>query len=153
MELGMSKVFYLVLLICILVTDSNLIRAIVYFVNDIADLQLALKFITFDSLESQVYTLLGKILIFIGVFISIALYKSKEIKSKQYGIWFSLTASFSYYWFTVWALWLPIANGERMNSTFAIAFIFITLYANIAGLVAGGIGYHLGKFLNKDMYK
>lgn len=149
----MSKVFYIFLLICILITDSNLIRAIVYFVNDITDIQQSLKFVAFDSMEDQFYILAGKCLIFIGVFISIALYKSKEIIPKHYGIWFSLIVSCAYYWFTVWQLWLPIANGERMSSTFAIEFIFIALYSNIAGLVAGGIGYHFGQFLHKDAHE
>jgi membrane protein YqaA with SNARE-associated domain len=36
-----------------------------------------------------------------------------------------------------------------MSSTFAIAFIFITLYSNIAGLLGGALGYYFGKWLKK----
>jgi hypothetical protein len=145
----MNKLFYSVLFICIVLTDSDLIRAVVYVVNGTTSIEESFKFIDFDGVEDQIYILLGKILIFIGVFISIALYKRKEELPKQLGMWLSLIISCGFYWFAVWGLWLPIANGQRMSSTFAIAFIFITLYSNIAGLLGGALGYYFGKWLNK----
>lgn len=145
----MNKLFYSVLFICIVLTDSDLIRALVYVVNGTTSIEESFKFIDLDGIEDQIYILLGKVLIFIGVFISIALFKRKEKLPKQLAIWLSLIITCSFYWFAVWGLWLPIANGQRMSSTFAISFIFITLYSNIAGLIGGVLGYYFAKFLKK----
>ncbi len=145
----MNKLFYSVLFICIVLTDSDLIRALVYVVNGTTSIEESFKFIDLDGIEDQIYILLGKVLIFIGVFISIALFKRKEKSPKQLAIWLSLIITCGFYWFAVWGIWLPIANGQRMSSTFAISFIFITLYSNIAGLIGGVSGYYVAKVLKK----
>jgi hypothetical protein len=111
----MNKLFYSVLFICIVLTDSDLIRALVYVVNGTTSIGESFKFIDLDGIEDQIYILLGKVLIFIGVFISIALFKRKEKLPAKLAIWFSLIITCGFYWFAVWGLWLPIANGQRMS--------------------------------------
>jgi hypothetical protein len=148
MEHSMKKSFYIALVICVLLADSNLIKWMVYFTHNLANLQDSLKFVFYGDFLDQIYMLIGKSLSFIGVILIIlCLYRNTTTLPRLCGIWFSLLFTFGYYWWAIWDLWSYLVLGEKISSTSAIAFVFVTLYSNIVGLIAGTIGYYFGKFI------
>jgi len=141
--LYMSKIFYLFFFIAIILVDSDLIKAIVSLIYTDSETDKVFNLINMGTLSSQFYTLLGKLSVFIGVITSLFLYKNKEKKSRNFAVWSSLIVSVSYYWFKVWTLWIPIVLGGHISSTFALEFVFITLYSNLLGLAAGIFAYYI----------
>ncbi len=139
----MLKVIYLVLalLVCLLqealivqlyclVTGQNLP---VYLLSpsDITD---------FQPLLSH---LLSGVLPLLGVFVVLLIVRRQPEQIRQSAGWGSLIAAAVSYNFLVLNQWVPLIEGAKMSSTFAIGSVFSLIYTFIFALAGGYLGHRI----------
>ncbi|AWL12219.1 hypothetical protein HMF8227_01746 [Saliniradius amylolyticus] len=127
----MGKGYYLVLLLCFLTANGDLIKATIF-----PHLRSYLPFTFWEYMGNLLFNLVPLVipLLFLG------LYHMVHNKQAKIGAWASLVGSYLAYIYLVFELWAPIAEGARMSSTFAIGVVFSLIYANLAGLGSGLVG-------------
>ena len=145
----MHKLFYYTLALCVLASNTDLVRGAAYYFTGSADLQQALAFMQSNGFVDTFYILVGNAFNYASVFFCWIIFKKRQYIPKFCSLWLGLTASALYFFSATWDLWLPIANGANMSDDFAIGFVKVTLYANIVGLISCMLGLAIGNQIQK----
>lgn len=132
-----------------LASNTDLVRAAVYYFSGAANAQQALAFIQSNGIVEKFYMFVGNAFNYASVFFCWIIFKKREYLPKFCSLWVGLTASALYFFTSTWDLWMPLAQGANMNDNFAMGFVQITLYANIVGLISCMLGLAIGKQIQK----
>lgn len=141
----MHKLFYYTLALCVLASNTDLVRAATYYFSGAATAEQALAFMQYNGIVDKFYMFVGNAFNYASVFFCWIIFKKREYIPKFYCLWAGLAASAVYFFTSTWDLWLPIAQGAIMSDNFAMGFLKITLYTNIIGLISCMLGLALGK--------
>lgn len=144
---NLHKLFYYAIVIVVLASNTDLVRAAAYYFSGAANAQEALVFLQSSSFVDRLYMLAGNAFNYASVLFCWILFKKRDYLIKFCSLWIGLIASALFFFSSTWDLWLPIANGATMSDSFALGFVKITLYANIIGALACMLGLALGKQL------
>lgn len=141
----MFKLFVYTLLICVLASNTDFVRALVYYFSTSSSFEQSTAFMQANGIVERFYMLAGNAFNYASVFfLWIVLRKQHDIP-KYSCLFIGLVCAALYFFVSTAKLWYPIAQGGQMNEHFALGFVQITLYSNVVGLLCGLFGYQLGK--------
>jgi hypothetical protein len=140
----LHKLFYYTLALCVLFSNTDLVRASTYYFSGAANAEQALAFIQYNGIVDTFYLFVGNAFNYASVFFCWIIFKKHPYLPKFTGLYLGLTASALYFFTSTWDFWMPIAQGANMSENFAMGFLKITLYANIIGLICCMLGLAIG---------
>ncbi len=142
----MKKLFIYILVGCVLISNTDLIRALAYYLNADMTLEESMQFMQQHGVVERFYMLAGNAFNYASVIFCWIAFKKKPEKIRFIGLYVGLFASFLYFVSSTYELWLPIAQGAQMSDNFALGFLKITLYTNIIGFICVLLGFNIGKY-------
>jgi len=145
----LHKIFYYALTLCVLASNTDLVRAAAYYFSGAANAEQALAFMQSNGIVEKFYLFVGNAFNYASVFFCWIIFKKREYLPKYCSLWTGLTCTALYFFTSTWDLWMPIAQGANMSEDFAMGFLKITLYANIVGLIGCMLGLAIGNQLQE----
>lgn len=142
----MKSFFVYFLVACILVSNTDMIRAGAYYFSGSMSFEQSLSFMQQHSIVERFYLLAGNALNYASIIFCWLAFKNIPEKSKFIGLNIGLFACLLYFFISSYELWYPIAQGAEMSENFALGFLKITLYCNIIGVMSVLLGFRIGSF-------
>ncbi len=84
--------------------------------------------------------LLSGVLPLLGVFVVLLIVRNQPAKIRQSAGWSSIITAAVSYSFLVLNQWVPLIEGNKMSSTFAIGSVFTLIYTCLFALLGGYLG-------------
>ncbi len=95
------------------------------------------------DLQPLLSHLLSGVLPLLGVFVVLLIVRRQSAQIRQSAGWGSLIAAAVSFGLLVLNQWVPLIEGAKMSSTFAIGSVFTLIYTFIFALAGGYLGYRI----------
>jgi hypothetical protein len=141
----LHKLFYYILTIIVLASNTDFVRAATYYFTGEANVEEALAFMKSSTIVDRLYMLAGNAFNYASVFFFWVMLRKRDYFLRFSCLWAGLVSSAVYFFISTWNLWMPIAQGANMSENFAMGFVKITLYTNIVGLLCCLLGLTVAK--------
>ncbi|WP_031566007.1 hypothetical protein [Rheinheimera texasensis] len=97
------------------------------------------------DLQPLLSHLLSGVLPLLGVFVVLLIVRRQSAQIRQSAGWGSLIAAAVSFSFLVLNQWVPLIEGAKMSSTFAIGSVFTLIYTCLFALLGGFLGARFGR--------
>ncbi len=146
----MKSFFIYFLVACILISNTDMIRAGAYYFSGNMNFEESLSFMQQHSIVERFYLLAGNALNYASIIFCWIAVKNVPEKPKFIGLNIGLFACLLYFYLSTYDLWYPIAQGAKMSEDFALGFLKITLYCNIIGTLSVLLGFKIGNLYTQS---
>lgn len=139
------KIFFVVLGLCIcLLQEGQIVQAYCF----LTDQSIPIRYRTLweiTELRQFIFSLFSGFLPYNGVILVALLCWKLALRHRQFVCWGSLIVAVISYCFFVLNLWVPVIEGARMSSTFAIGSLFTSIYTCFLATAGGYLGHRIWK--------
>jgi len=144
--MDMKFKFFAFLLFCsLLLNKQNIVHMIYENLGLFAPNSLLKASLDYRSISSY---LSSSILPYLSILTLLIIGFIRKIKNDYFSLLISLIFSATFYIGYTLYQWLPIINGNKMTSTFAIGSVLSVIYTNIIALIS----YYVVRYYNKRRY-